>query len=98
MNDGPRMLRYDVMTHAMSEVYNVETLLGAGRVIWQMHSSNDDHVHSATVKDSGSYKELGCIAFDDRRPTSPTFIAAKGDYDEMPDRQERSLLGGERER
>jgi hypothetical protein len=82
MNDGPRMLRYDVMTHAMSEVYNVETLLGAGRVIWQMHSSNDDHVHSATVKDSGNYSELGCIAFDDRRPTSPTFVAAKGNYDE----------------
>jgi len=82
MNDGPRMLRYDVMTHAMSEVYNVESLLGAGRVIWQMHSSNDDHVHSATVKDSTSYRELGCIAFDDRHPTSPTFVAAKGDYDE----------------
>ena len=82
MNDGPRMLRYDVMSHAMSEVYNVETLLGAGRVIWQMHSSNDDHVHSATVKDSATYKELGCIAFDDRRATSPTFVAAKGDYDE----------------
>jgi|KBSSwiStaDraftv2_1062776.scaffolds.fasta_scaffold02162_6 hypothetical protein len=82
MNDGPRMLRYDVLSHAMSEVYNVESLLGAGRVIWQMHSSNDDHVHSATVKDSGSYKELGCVAFDDRRPNLPTFIAAKGDYDE----------------
>jgi hypothetical protein len=66
----------------MSEVYNVESLLGAGRVIWQMHSSNDDHVHSATVKDSSTYKELGCIAFDDRRPASPTFVAAKGDYDE----------------
>jgi hypothetical protein len=82
MNDGPRMLRYDVMTHAMNEVYNVETLLGAGRVIWQMHSSNDDHVHSATVKDSGSYRELGCMAWDDRRPNLPTFVAAKGDYDE----------------
>ena len=70
MNDGPRMLRYDVLSHAMSEVYNVESLLGAGRVIWQMHSSNDDHVHSATVKDSGSYKELGCVAFDDRDSTS----------------------------
>jgi hypothetical protein len=66
----------------MSEVYNVQSLLGAGRVIWQMHSSNDDHVHSATVKDSGSYKELGCVAFDDRRPNLPTFVAAKGDYDE----------------
>jgi hypothetical protein len=82
MNDGPRMLRYDVMSHGMSEVYNVERLLGAGRVIWQMHSSNDDHVHSATVKDSGSYKELGCVAYDDRRPNLPTFVAAKGDYDE----------------
>ena len=82
MNDGPRMLRYDVLSHAMSEVYNVQSLLGAGRVIWQMHSSNDDHVHSATVKDSGSYKELGCVAFDDRRPNLPTFVAAKGDYDE----------------
>jgi hypothetical protein len=82
LNSGPRMLRYDVMTHAMSEVYNVESLLGAGRVIWQMHSSNDDHVHSATVKDRSTYKELGCIAFDDRHPTSPTFVAAKGDYDE----------------
>jgi hypothetical protein len=82
MNDGPRMLRYDVLTHAMSEVYNVENLLGAGRVIWQMHSSDDDHVHSATVKDSSTYQELGCIAYDDRRPTVPTFIAARGDYDE----------------
>jgi len=82
LNSGPRMLRYDVMSHAMGEVYNVESLLGAGRVIWQMHSSNDDHVHSATVKDSSTYKELGCIAFDDRHPASPTFVAAKGDYDE----------------
>jgi hypothetical protein len=82
MNDGPRMLRYDVLSHAMSEVYNVQTVLGTGRVIWQMHSSNDDHVHSATVKDSGTYKELGCIAYDDRRPNLPTFVAAKGDYDE----------------
>src|ERR1044071_8276837 len=82
LNNGPRMMRYDVMSHAMSEVYNVETLLGAGRVIWQMHSSDDDHVHSATVKDSSSYKELGCIAFDDRHASSPTFVAAKGDYDE----------------
>ena len=25
---------------------------------------------------------LGCIAYDDRRPSLPTYIAAKGDYDE----------------
>ena len=93
MSDGPRMMRYDVMTHAMSDVYNVQSLLGAGRVIWQMHSSNDDHVHSATVKDSTSYKELGCIAFDDRHASSPTFVAAKGDYDECQiDKSGRYLL------
>src|SRR5207237_7663189 len=79
LNNGPRMMRFDVMTHAMSEVYNVETLLGAGRVIWQMHSSNDDHVHSATVKARSTYKEIGCIAFDDRHQTRQTFDAAMGD-------------------
>ena len=80
MNDGPRMLRYDVMTHAMSEVYNVQTLLGSGRVIWQMHSSNDDRVHSATVRDSSSYAMLGCIAYESG--LTPTYVAAKGDFDE----------------
>jgi hypothetical protein len=80
MNDGPRMLRYDVMTHAMSEVYNVETLLGSGRVIWQMHSSNDDRVHSATVRDSSSYAMLGCIAYESG--VTPNYVAAKGDFDE----------------
>ncbi len=80
MNDGPRMLRYDVMTHAMSEVYNVETILGSGRIIWQMHSSDDDRVHSATVRDSSSYAMLGCIAYESG--VTPTYVAAKGDYDE----------------
>jgi len=46
LNDGPRMRRYDVMNHTLSDVYNVEALLGSGRVIWQMHSSDDDKVHS----------------------------------------------------
>src|SRR5258705_4681430 len=40
MNDGPNMLRYDVMNHTFSTVYNVESLLGSGREIWQMHSSD----------------------------------------------------------
>src|SRR5258706_7253408 len=33
MNDGPRMLLYEVISHAMSEIYNVETILGSGRII-----------------------------------------------------------------
>jgi len=81
MNDGPRMLRYDVMTHAMSEVYNVETIQGSGRVIWQMHSSNDDKVHSATVRDRSSYAMLGCIVYYESGIPA-TWVAAKGDFDE----------------
>ena len=82
LNDGPRMMRYDVVTHALSEVYNVETLMGSGRIIWQMHSSNDDKVHSATVRDSSSYAMLGCIAYNESTRQAPTYVAAKGDYDE----------------
>lgn len=81
MNDGPRMLRYDVMSHAVSEVFNVESIRGSGKVIWQMHSSNDDKVHSATVRDSSSYAMLGCIAYNENGVPA-TYVAAKGDFDE----------------
>src|SRR5436190_9970833 len=40
LNNGPRMMRYDAMSHAMSEVYNAEPLIGAGRATWQIHSTN----------------------------------------------------------
>ena len=81
MNDGPRMLRYDVMSKTFEQVFNVQDQLGANRIIWQMHSSNDDRVHSATVRDSSSYAMLGCIAYDESTRKS-TYVAAKGDYDE----------------
>ncbi len=81
MNDGPRMRRYDVMNHTFSDVYNVESLLGSGRLIWQMHSSNDDRVHSATVRDSSSYAMLGCVAYNEGTRQT-TYVAAKGDFDE----------------
>ena len=81
LNDGPKMLRYDVMTHAMSTVYNVEDSLGSGKVLWQMHSSNDDRVHSATVRDSSSYAMLGCVAYQEDIRFA-RYIAAKGDFDE----------------
>lgn len=83
MNDGSRMLRYDVMTHAMSTVYDVNALgtVGTGKVIWQMHSSNDDRVHSATVRDGSSYAMLGCVAYDESTRLA-RYVAAKGDFDE----------------
>src|SRR4029079_3902673 len=38
-------------------------LFGTNRYVWQMHSSYDDRVHSATLKDSSSYADLGCLAY-----------------------------------
>jgi hypothetical protein len=80
MNDGPRMLRYDVQSKAFETVFDVSGQF-PGRYIWQMHSSNDDRVHSATLRDGGSYQMLGCIAYraDSGRVQ---FFPKKGDFDE----------------
>lgn len=80
MNDGPRMLRYDVQSKAMQTVFDVSTKYG-NRYIWQMHSSTDDRVHSATLRDSSSYEMLGCVAY--REDTQQWwFIQKRGDFDE----------------
>ena len=56
--------RFDVLTHETSPVFDVSTateLFGSPRIIWQLHSSNDDQVHSFTVRvDGGNYDMLGC--------------------------------------
>ena len=79
--NGPRLLRYDVLSKTMETVFDVTTLLGGGKYLWQMHSSNDDRVHSATVKDSTTYRDLGCLVYrEDTR--QHFFFPPKGDYDE----------------
>ena len=81
MNDGPRLLRYDVVSHAMSVVFDVTTFFGQNRVIWQFHSSNDDKVHSFTLKDGSSYADLGCGAYSEATGKFAFFPAQK-EYDE----------------
>ena len=79
--NGPRLLRYDVLSRTMETVFDVTTLLGSGKYLWQMHSSNDDRVHSATVKDSTTYRDLGCLVYrEDTR--QHVFFTPRGDYDE----------------
>ena len=91
MNDGYSLMRYDVVTHAATKVFDVRDHLGADRRIWQIHSSNDDNVHSATVKDS-SYNDVGCVAYNQSTGRA-TYIARKGDYDECQiDKSGRWLL------
>ena len=81
LNDGPRMLRYDVQSHASETVFDVSAKYGSNRYIWQMHSSTDDRVHSATLRDSGSYEMLGCVAYREDRQQW-WFVAKRGDFDE----------------
>jgi hypothetical protein len=81
LNEGGRMLRYDVQARSLETVFDVTSQYGANRYIWQMHSSSDDRVHSATLRDGSSYAMLGCVAFrEDRRQWF--FFEKRGDYDE----------------
>src|SRR5205823_11771366 len=81
----PSLKRYDVINHTFSTVFDVSSrpdLFGSNRYIWQMHSSNDDRVHSGTLKDGSSYADLGCFAY--REDTNQYFYyPQKGlNYDE----------------
>lgn len=63
VNDGSTMARFDVITEQMETVFDVRDKLGTGHYIAQMHSSDDDRVHSVTVKDNANYRALGCMAY-----------------------------------
>jgi hypothetical protein len=91
MNDGARLLKFDVATRAMETVFDVREHLGADKRLWQIHSSNDDKVHSATVKDA-SYNDVGCVAYNSATGRA-TFVGRKGDFDECQiDKSGRWLL------
>ena len=92
MNDGSRMLRYDVQAHTTETVFDARNQFGSDKIIWQMHSSNDDRRHSATLRQDGSYEMLGCVVYDETTRHA-TFYAKKGDFDECQiDRSGRWLV------
>jgi hypothetical protein len=80
MNDGPRMLGYDVQTRTLDTVYDVSAQFGNDKYIWQMHSSNDDRVHSATLRQDGTYEMLGCLVY--QQGAGARFFPKVGDFDE----------------
>ena len=63
VNSDARLLRYDVVTRQSETVFDVTSLLGSGYYLWQVHSSANDRVHSATVRDTATYGMLGCIVY-----------------------------------
>jgi hypothetical protein len=81
LNQGPRLLRYDVNTRTLTTVFDVTGQFGSNRYIWQVHSSNDDRVHSATLRASATYAMLGCVVY--REDVQQWYYAAAaGDFDE----------------
>ncbi len=81
MNDGPRMLRYDVMNKTFQTVFDASSQYGSDTRIWQMHTSDDDTVHSATLVKASTNDYLGCLVYNE--PNSQfTFFPALGTFDE----------------
>jgi hypothetical protein len=78
---GPRLYRYDIFSKQFFTVFDASTQFGANRYIWQAHSSDDDRVHSATLRDKNTYEMLGCMVYrEDTRQFS--WFPKVGDFDE----------------
>jgi len=60
---GMMLQRYDVMTHALTTVFDASAQFGPGLYVWQTHSSHDDLVHSATLRSSSGSAPVGCFAY-----------------------------------
>lgn len=63
LNDGPNLLRYDVVTHQLETVFDASSLWGNDKAIGHMHSSNNDLVHSATLTIRDTNEALGCLVY-----------------------------------
>jgi hypothetical protein len=81
INDGPKLLRYDVVTQVFDTVFDITAQYGSGRYVWQIHSSNDDLVHSATLRLSATNEDLGCFVFNETTRQF-SFFGKVGTYDE----------------
>src|SRR5262249_40268102 len=92
VNDGPVLYRYDVLAKTFETVFDVSGQFGSDKIIWQVHSSNDDRVHSATLRDTETYSSLGCLAYSENTKQF-YYSAAVGDYDKCQiDKSGRWLL------
>ncbi|HKY33165.1 MAG TPA: LamG-like jellyroll fold domain-containing protein [Candidatus Polarisedimenticolia bacterium] len=81
LNSGSRLLRHDVLQRTTETVYDAASQFGGGIYIWQMHSSDDDKVHIATVRSSSTSAMLGCLAYHEE-PKRFSYYPARGRLDE----------------
>jgi hypothetical protein len=90
--DGARLQRYDVSSHAFETAFDASSQFGADTYLWQAHSSADDRVHSATLRQTSTYEMLGCVVYSESTGRVSWF-PKKGDFDECQiDRSGRWLV------
>jgi hypothetical protein len=78
---GAQLLRFDVLTKQSEVVFDATAAYGSGNYLWQHHSSDDDRVHSATLRVNDTGAVLGCVIY--REDTAKTQLYAAGtDFDE----------------
>lgn len=91
VHSGGRLLRVDVMTKDVEVVFDVGPEYGEDHIVWQHHTSDDDAVHSFTLRD-GSYSNVGCGVYFEDRATFRLYTPV-GDFDECQlDRSGRWLV------
>jgi hypothetical protein len=92
VTDGARLLRYDVAGKTFETAFDAGSALGADKYLWQVHSSADDRVHSATLRQSSTYEMLGCVVYDESS-RRVSWFPKRGDFDECQiDRSGRWLV------
>ena len=92
VNDSRKLYRYDVLGRKLETVFDVESQFGPNRYFWQTNSSNDDDVHSATLRARDTFAMLGCMVY--RESTQEfSFFPPPGAFDECQvDKSGRWLL------
>lgn len=91
VHSGGRLLRVDVMTKEVETVFDAGARYGDGHIVWQHHTSDDDRVHSFTLRD-GSYRSVGCGVYDGAAESFRLF-ESEGSFDECQvDRSGRWLV------
>ncbi len=79
---GDQLLRFDVLTKQTEVVFDAAPKYGANTYLWQHHSSDDDVVHSATLRDTNSGAMLGCLLYREDTAAFNFFAAVSSDFDE----------------
>jgi hypothetical protein len=99
MSNSTILYRFDIISKQLEVVFDIRSpaaikVVGNNRMIWQEHSSDDDRVHSATVRMAQNpWSDLGCIAYREDTAEFSYYPTIAGDFDECQiDKSGRWLL------